>query len=240
MGISLKKVDGKTAKYVEVNVSTKFLEKVSNISKMGSYQLGQTGQEQPLCNMEVKEGSKNNQWVWDSDDCRIRVRARSKLYDFQIKRNVTSSSRLSYDNLKFEPTEQGKGGARMGKAATFLVEELLHNEGVPFKNDKNDPMYPKTYELFDERKEQEYKIKLENIKRAGVNIGVSVEDAITNLKLVFQEGNAPDAANSKLMQITFMDTIMSASMEKRNKIATDLVFMAGKIGARFGPHGKIY
>jgi len=60
------------------------------------------------------------------------------------------------------------------------------------------------------------------------------------LKLVFQEGNAPDAANSKLMQITFMDTIMSASMEKRNKIATDLVFMAGKIGARFGPHGKIY
>jgi hypothetical protein len=207
---------------------------------MGSYQLGQTGQEQPLCNMEVKEGSKNNQWVWDSDDCRIRVRARSKLYDFQIKRNVTSSSRLSYDNLKFEPTEQGKGGARMGKAATFLVEELLANEGVPFKNDKNDPMYPKTYELFDERKEQEYKIKLENIKRAGVNIGVSVEDAITNLKLVFQEGNAPDAANSKLMQITFMDTIMSASMEKRNKIATDLVFMAGKIGARFGPHGKIY
>ena len=240
MGISLKKVDGKTAKYVEVNVSTKFLEKVSQISKMGSYQLGQTGQEQPLCNMDVKEGKRNNQWVWDSDDCRIRVRARSKLYDFQIKRNVTSSSKLSYDNLKFEPTEQGKGGARMGKAATFLVEELLHNEGVPFKNDKNDPKYPKTYELFDERQEQDYKNKLENIKRAGVDIGVSVEDAITNLKLVFQEGNAPDAANSKLMQITFMDTIMSASMDKRNKIATDLVFMAGKMGARFGPHGKIY
>ena len=132
----------------------------------------------------IKEGKKNNQWVWDSDDCRIRVKARSKLYDFQIKRNVTSSSRLSYDNLKFEPTEQGKGCARMGKAATFLVEELLHNEGVPFKNDKNDPMYPKTYELFDERHEQEYKNKLQNIKRAGVDIGVSVEDAIKNLKLV--------------------------------------------------------
>ena len=236
MGISLKKVDGPKATYVAVNVSTKFLERVTQISKMGSFTFGKSGDVRPICNMDTKRSTKGTV-VWDTDDCRIRTKAGSKTYDFQIKRNVTSSSKIKYDNLKFEPTEAGKGGARMGKAATFLVRQLLLNQGVDFINDNTNAIYPRNSDEFDPAMERTYKTKLQKIS-SSVELGVDVDEAISNIKAVFRDH--PDQANSKLMQITFLHKLFSTTEDKRNKIATDMVFFAAKMGKRFGPHGKIY
>ena len=237
MGISLKKIDGK-ATFKKVNVSTKFLERVSQISKMGEFKVQESGALRPLCNLAVQDDGKGGK-KWESDDCRIRVKGGSKSWDFQIKRNVTSSSKLKWDNLKFEPTEGGKGGARMGKASVFLLSDLFEAQGLNFKNDKNNSEYPYDKDDWTTSKQQTYKSKINKLKRSGVLIGVDdAEQAIANMTEVFE--THPDAANSKCMQISYMEAMFSLSKEKRDKIGTDMVFYASKEGKRFGPHGKIY
>jgi len=235
MGISLKKVEG-YAKFEKVNTSEKFLKEVSQISKMGSFRLGETGRGEPVCNMQTKPGKRRGTTTWDSDDCRIRVLGWNKVYDFQIKRNSTDHDK--FDNLKFEATDIAKGSARVGKAATFMVGDLLASQGVRYMN-KNE-QFPKTLVAFDTNKEVEYKQKLRLLQRKGVWLGTSVDQAITNIKLVMHENNYPGAGNSKLMQISWLYSLYSLDKHQRDKIGTDMFFYASKTGKRFGPHGKIY
>ncbi len=235
MGISLKKVEG-SAKFEEVNTSQKFLDEVSKISKMGSFQLGKTGKGEPVCNMRTKEGKRRNTVTWDSDDCRVRVLGWGKVYDFQIKRNSTDHDK--FDNLKFEATDIAKGSARVGKAATFMVSDLLASQGVSYSNKSID--FPRDLNAFDDSMERDYKQKLRLLQRNGVDIGTSVEQALKNIKLVMHESNYPGAGNSKLMQISWLHKLYSLDQLKRDKIGTDMFFYASKTGKRFGPHGKIY
>ena len=44
----------------------------------------------------------------------------------------------------------------------------------------------------------------------------------------------------KLMQLKFLDELFKLTEKKRNEFVTDLVFLAAKIGEKFGPFGKIY
>ena len=235
MGISLKKVEG-SAKFEKVNTSQKFLDQVSKISKMGSFTIGKTGKGEPVCNMVLKEGKRPHTVTWDSDDCRVRVLGWGKIYDFQIKRNSTDHDK--YDNLKFEATDIAKGSARVGKAATFMVSDLLASQGALYQN--KSVQYPQTLVAFDESKEVEYKKKLRLLQKNGVDLGTSVDNAIDNIKLVMRETNYPGAGNSKLMQISWLYELYSLPQHQRDKIGTDMFFYASKTGKRFGPHGKIY
>ena len=238
MGISLKKIDGAKATFKKVNVSTKFLERVTQISKMGEYTVQTAGALKPLCNLNTEDDGKGGK-KWESDDCRIRVKGGSKSWDFQIKRNVTSSSKLKWDNLKFEPTEGGKGGARMGKASVFLLSDLFEAQGVDFKNDKKNAEYPYEESDWTTSKQQKYKTKITKLMGHGVDCGVDdAQVAVDNMTEVFK--THPDAANSKCMQVSYMLAMFSLNKEKRNKVGTDMVFYASKEGKRFGPHGKIY
>ena len=242
MGISLKKVTGTRAKYVTVNISQKFMNKVGKISELGSYTVGK-GSEKPQCKLDTKDD--NGGKTFETQDTRLFVDARGTLYNFQIKQNSTSSS-LKYDNLKFEPTAKGAGAARIGKAPVHMVMALLKAHGIDFKNNHNDKEYPRSYDGqadgFTTKSlgyEEKYKQKLERISKH-VTLGVDVDQAVQNLKLIFMSENAPDTANSKCMQITFLDEFFKKDEKTRNQIGTDMVFLASKIGARFGPHGKIY
>ena len=236
MGISLKKVDGAKATFKKVNISQKFLDKVSRISEMGEYEVGLTGIHTPLCKLTIGDDGKSGK-SWNADDCRIRVKGGRSSWDFQIKRNVTSSSRLKYDNLKFEPTQKGYGGARMGKAAVFLIEELFTAQGLRFTNNKNN--FPWDSNAFNESQQRLYRMKINKLIRNGVDIGgIQAQEAVDNLVEVFKDH--PDSANSKCMQISYMNAMFSLDKDKRNKVATDMVFYASKEGKRFGPHGKIY
>ena len=242
MGISLKKVSGSRARYVTVNISQKFMNKVGKISEMGSYTVGK-GSEKPQCKLDIKDDKGGK--TFETQDTRLFVDAKGTQYNFQIKQNSTSSS-LKYDNLKFEPTAKGAGAARIGKAPVHMVMALLKSHGIKFDNNHKDKEYPRSYDGSADGfitktlgYEEKYKQKLERISKH-VSLGVDVDQAIRNLKLIFMSENAPDTANSKCMQITFLDEFFKKDETARNQIGTDLVFLASKVGSRFGPHGKIY
>jgi hypothetical protein len=51
----------------------------------------------------------------------------------------------------------------------------------------------------------------------------------------------PHVANSKLMQLAFLDSIYKITpAKKQSEVWTDMVFLAIKKGNKFGPFGKLY
>jgi len=232
MGISLKKVSGSNARYMAVNVSKKFLDKMEHLSKTGGYTYKES-----QCKMGLK--SDGDRMTMKTQDCRIFVKGGTTTYNFQIKANDSSK----FSNLKYEPTASGAGAARMGKATVELVAQLLKAYNIDFKNDHNNTEYPRNVDQFREKKE-DYRKKLEKIKNEGTDFflagGQQVEEALTNLETVFYENNKPWVANSKCMQITWLEKFLSKDREERNKIGTDMVFLAAKQGSRYGPFGKIF
>ena len=61
----------------------------------------------------------------------------------------------SFDNLKFEPTEVGKGAARMGKATREYIFDLMKSYDIKTKFPEKADDYPLTQEKFDEKKKEE-------------------------------------------------------------------------------------
>jgi len=61
----------------------------------------------------------------------------------------------------------------------------------------------------------------------------------TNIENLFMD--KPYVANSKLMQLTFIDKVLSIdNKEKFTEFWTDMVFLSIKKGDKFGPFGKLY
>ena len=233
MGISLKKVTSKKATYVVVNVGKKFLDKIDRISKVDPFTY-----ERSVCDLTVQE-KKPSDWRFGTEDTSIIVDAGGEEYKFQVKQNVTSSSSVKYDNLKFEPTAKGAAGARLGKAAVSLVLDILKGYNIRFYNENR--LYPKTRNEFNDFK-NDYLSMITRIRSQGVDIGgVTAQEAIDNIEFMFGQPEMRwPSANSKLMQITFLDLLLRKDDSTRNKIFTNILFGAMKFGKRFGPHGKIY
>jgi hypothetical protein len=47
-------------------------------------------------------------------------------------------------------------------------------------------------------------------------------------------------SHTKLMELDFLFCIYSLPEKKRNKMLTDMVYLAEKRGSQFGPFGKLY
>ena len=45
---------------------------------------------------------------------------------------------------------------------------------------------------------------------------------------------------SKLMQLKFVHRLMTLSDSQRTELLTEMLYLAKKMGPRFGPHGKLY
>ena len=272
IGISLKKIGkGQKAEFKEVNVTGKFFKVQKEIEmkydkavcKCGSKMIGidKKGMIDLAKEKHNKEARKKSKvyrgltglTTLETQDSRIFVKYGTKTYSFQIK--TTSST--SYDNLKFEPTEKGKGAARMGKATREFVIDLMESWKFKDKWPEKSTDYPKTIEEFDgvdERTyeftswQKEYLEKLEFLDKQGVDLGgVTPLEALINIKETFGFLNQPYVANSKLQQINFLWAFLSTctTQTERNKFCTDLVFLASKEGkdmktSRYGPFGKIY
>ena len=117
--------------------------------------------------------------------------------------------------------------------------EILKGFNVRFYNSNR--MYPKNLQEFQDW-ESDYLKMVINIDRQGCDIGpITPQQAIDNIKFMF---NQPEmrwpSANSKCMQITFLDDFLKKGSDDRNKILTNILFAAMKFGKRFGAHGKIY
>ena len=215
VGISLKKVSGNVARYEETNVSEDGLNSDYNYSVD-----------------KIKLDLSINSNKFNTQDTTVVVEGNNVEYKFQIKGN--DSTKIS--NLKFEPTQKGATSARVGKAPVDMVDQLIKDRNLTFKN--SHVGYPKTTAEFT-KKQDEYIEIFKKIKSKGVETVCQTEqDFIQNMNLGFMKES--HVALSKCMQMKFLDSILSLNQDDLNEFMTDMVFISAKRGKRFGPFGKLY
>ena len=233
-GISLKKVSGATADWKPVNTSEAFFKK-----------LEATEMEFKSARCRLDEEVKKGVRTLGTQESQLFIEDKDSNKEFNI--TIKSTKGSGFDNLKYEPTEKGKSAARMGKATSAFVDDLIEVYLTGSQWQRRWQQYPDTATKFDTPVyKREYKKKIQILIDNDVQIGrtkndtLDADEAIENIKTAF--GTQPHVANAKLMQITWLANFygQSSSPEKRNKMATDMIFLAEKAGRRYGPYGKLY
>ena len=246
IGVSLKKITkGKPARWEVVNLtSTPFTEKNDYNFELSHIRF----------NGYLRPDGKN----WTAQDTMVFVyENHSPWADIQ----VTQTTRR-WANLKFEPTQRGASGARLGKAPVDMVKELMEDFKL-IKTDVREVMsnayFPRHLDDFLEDK-QFYKEMFNNVKSTvsfadmGSNTGNQFVDACVTLYEYAEEVGDDRGPKSeyairsglvmtKLMQLFFLHIL--AILKRRSKkqldeFVTGLVFLSMKKGKRFGPFGKLY
>ena len=159
-------------------------------------------------------------------------------FEIQIKANDNSK----FDNLKYEPKDLKNKSARLGKATTAFVDDLMKAYGQGkfiWKRSWKD--YPQNQTEFNEREQKKYQGMIQELKDDGIDIGnVTPLEAVINIRETFKRSSQPQTANSKLMQITWLYNVMSLPTRDRNGLFTDMIYLAEKAGRGYGPYGKLY
>lgn len=226
IGISLKKVSGNVAHFVEVNLDKKDVYELDKIN----YKFKVVGK--PKLDLTINVNKKLGKY--ESQDLSVIVQSSNEKMRFQIKANTTSS----FSNLKFESTVYGKSSARAGKAEVEKVYKLLKVYGKKFKNDHN--QYPKSVEEFNKLSNLKKYIKIFNsIKN---NVDTNITSGSREFVQMFNIGfkNDPFTANSKLQQMNFINEVLKIQNKNMENFWTDMVWLSFKRGKDFGPHGKLY
>jgi len=223
-GISLKKVSGKIARFIEVNMT-------DAIPDSSAYSLDSITQ----------KWSVNQSGNLDSTDTVIQISTGTKSMNgkksvkFQIRQNSKG-----FNNLKFEGTQVGAGAARLGKAPLDMLQNLLSGYGIiDFVNDHN--KYPKTIDEWKEVK-SDYK-KMYDATHSSITSNITKNKFVENVESSFESGDNGDATaytTSKLMQLAFVSKLITLSDKDQDKLLTEMSYLAKKEGPIFGPHGKLY
>ena len=218
VGISLKKISGKEAKWEEYNI-----EKLS-LDEIDEYKYTDI-------NFLIDFSENMNQ-----DTTVFLKQSSGKGYKFQIKANTSTE----FSNLKWESTPIGASAARGGKAQVDYVVSLMKDNGETF--DKSNSSYPKELSDFVSNIDS-YKRMFNNVN-GDSNIKTNCNNATDfakNIENLFLSGK-PHVANTKLMQLTFLNQVLNfkSNNKKYTEFWTDMVFLSIKKGDRFGPFGKLY
>ena len=244
MGISLKKVSGGEAKWKEVNVTEEYFKGIEAIEmsytsskcKFGPGAVTASQEERGRRKLELP--TKAGMFSMETQETMISLTdtANNIKYEIQIKANDNSK----FDNLKYEPKDKSNPSARLGKATGSYVDDLVEFYGIRGWNRKWQD-YPQNKTQFNEREQNKYLGMIKELKSDGVDIGnVTPLEAVINIRETFSRTSQPQTANSKLMQITFLYNLLSLSTKNRNKMLTDMIYLAEKSGRRYGPYGKLY
>lgn len=216
IGISLKKVSGKVAKWEEVNVENTMFADTDYTFDFDMAKI-------PL-------GLKDN-GTFTTTDTRIVVKEGGTKYDFQLRQNSPGMS-----NLKFEPTASGARAARLGKVPQDMLRPLLKEYGVKFTNSWRE--YPGTAKEYTKNKSKYIKMFAYIKSKATTN--QTSQNGFHTAVLSSFANDKMGIATSKLMQLTFLHELMRLSKKKREALLTDMLFLAMKKGPKFGPFGKLY
>ena len=242
-GISLKKVTKQEAKVMYFNAHEDFFTK--NWKGEGSY--GGKGTDaqimsyhSAICKCGKKE--EGGKWTMETQDMIWYVHDTNKdSYKFQIKGNNSTG----FSGMKYEPTAEGHGEARLGKATVDLVLENLKKHGVSDKFNKDNSSYPHTADEFINNKGsnagQTWLQMIQCLFTNGVDMGAakSAQEAYDNILAVYDEANgSPHHANAKLQEIRWLCAFFA--INKKDRFATDMVWMAMKAGRSYGAYAKIY
>ena len=213
VGISLKKISGKTAKYEEYNV------KDEDLNKNYNYKISQS-----VIDLSYKK-------TFGTQDARVIVEGEGSTYNFQIKGNDTAK----ISNLKWEPTAKGASAARVGKAPVDMVAALMKDNNMKFINDNK--RFPQNANEF-KKNEKKYVTMYNAVSK---NVDTKIKSSTEFVKnIILGYNTLPQIALSKLMQLEFLFELFKLKSKQRDEFMTDLVFLAAKKGKTFGPFGKLY
>ena len=263
VGISLKKVSGKTAQWKEVNVTEKFFKKLeathmtldSAKCLLGTKRINPETAKKDIARgaLNAATGKKTGKGLPDAatltqdtvlliTDPGLAGEPGAK-YKVQIKANDSTK----FSNLKWEPTITTATGARLGKATVELVLDLMKSYNILRYYEPDNKKYPRNKTELSEVEDDYRDIIGELVSDRFVDVGpigsgqVAVETAIINLKETFDQNRSqPWVAVSKLQQLRFLYALMTLSERDRNDFCTSLIFTAEKAGRRYGPYGKLY
>jgi hypothetical protein len=252
VGISLKLISGKEAKYEEINVSDSFFKKLEMPKDNYNYTLSR---------IVIKLNLNKDSFATQDTNIFLKNADNKEIAKFQIKGNTTS--RLA--NLKFEGTEIGASAARLGKAPLNLVEKLSATKGYDSNlynaETKKNGNYPTTLKQF-QSVQSDYEKMFKRVvasklvkdvgitdrnisppKSSNVDMGPGpMSEFVYNMSTVFSSSSS-HIANVKLMQLYFVDRLLMLEPDKQDEYLTDLLFIAQKKGNKvfdFGPFGKLY
>lgn len=216
VGVSLKAISGKTAKWENVNT-------VSNIPQ--SEQL-------KLDSIRMTMTS-NSDGTLGTTDTVITVKTGTAGAKFQLRQNSKG-----FNNLKFEPTKIGAGAARLGKVPLDMLARLLPEYKITnFKN--NWRLYPQTAGEF-KSVQKIYEDRFKAINK-DVDTGIANSQFIDSMTKSFKSADQNNGVStSKLQQLDFVYYIMQLKASERNELLTNMLYLAEKKGAQFAPFGKLY
>ena len=231
VGISLKKVSGKEAKWEEYNIEKLTLKEVND------YRFNVIN---IVYNLKASPDGKTQ-----SLDTKVELRQSGggAEYNFQITSNDTAKPN---QNLKFESKPIGSSKARGGKAEIKQVEKVVESliklkGGGTFKNKHQN--YPDSLGAWGESNGKniaKYKKYFEHIQNK-VTTDVRDSDEFAKVIALIFSGDKPWVAQSKLMQLEFLYYAFHIKPEKKySEFWTDMLFLSIKKGDRFGPFGKLY
>jgi len=221
VGISLKKISGKTAKWELVNLEN------ADVFDGDMYTFSWKSAENKL-------SIRGNDFT--VTDSKINIGSSSQEIKFQIRQNSAG-----FNNLKIEGTDIGASAARLGKVPLEMGSQALTGSGVEGRRWRNWRNYPTSASDFIAEKNVHI-ARYKSLASTGkVNLDCkSVAEFEKNMITVFDKGKK-DIANSKLIQLDLLNEIFSIRQEKKlNNLLTDLGFLAQKKGTLFGPFAKLY
>jgi hypothetical protein len=223
-GVSLKKVSGNVARFEEVNTKNALMKDAKFVMKL----------DKSVMNMKTKSDK-----TLSSSDMRIDIKSANDVCEFQIRQNGKGFQQ----NLKFDGKFKGAGAARVGKVPLELLTKLLAEYGVGNNASKffvnKHQMYPKSLKAFDLVKEV-YQTRF-NFVNTKTETGIKNSDFTPNMIRSFNSADLKNGvSHTKLMELDFLYCIYKIPEAKRNKMLTDMVYLAEKRGSQFGPFGKLY
>ena len=239
VGISLKKMSLNYVLFEHVNVSEI---QFANYRKL-SFAIGNI-----RCRLDVDSGTSR----FSTQDTVIEVKNGNEvLATFQIKGNTSNI----FSNLKFEGTNKKYTGARLGKAPLELVSKI--KLGIYNKEYFKHQNFPDGDEKSWTGTQNKYAEMFTSVKTSAAVRGITIDfGGITtkehfknNFGLVFgthkkikDTSDTSMVANSKLMQLNFLDNLLTMEPDQINNYMTDLLLIAEKKGSKhqFGPFGKLY
>ena len=234
VGLSLKLVSGNQAKYEEVNLNESYFSALETKKNEYDYDVGR---------IVMKFGLQTGNLFTTQDTNVIITNTSGKeIAKFQIKGNSTSG----LSNLKIEGTDIGSAAARLGKAPLELIGKLTTSYGKTFENSNSN--FPKNKKEFNAKgvAEKYAKMFLNVLNEKNVKVETEIKtqkEFINNVSKAF-DSKQPHIANSKLMQLNFVNTLLSITPQiKREEYLTDIYFLCQKKGRSvfdFGPFGKLY
>jgi hypothetical protein len=217
VGISLKKMSGKSAKWELVN-----------LENMDMYDTDEYSFKLKGITLDFGLKSKSE---FKNSDTKIVIEGKRSIITTQIRQNSTG-----FNNLKIEGTAKGATAARLGKAPLQMVSTLFKAMNLTFDNRHQN--YPRTADEYIKTQEK-WEVLFNKLDKKYTDISSS--KSFSDNMITIYNSNRPDFASSKLMQLKFVTEILSLKDDNDvDLLLTSLSYLQQKKGKIFGPFGKLY